>query len=130
MSTIERRTSVRKLCALPLKFRAHENQNERIEDLQETALTNTAGARAEYPGKALNVSERGVYFTCREKVNVGQTIVLYLTLPTELTGRAPENLRCIARVVHLDEDGPAGVRGVGACVDQFEPTAAFRNWAN
>ncbi len=133
MSAIERRSSARKRCALPLKFRVHENTDGRVEESQvrqQTAVASTAGDRAEYPGQALNVSERGVYFTCREKVTIGQTIDLYLTLPTELTGRAPENFRCIARVVHVDEDGPAGLRGVGACVDQFEPMAALRNWAN
>jgi hypothetical protein len=61
---------------------------------------------------------------------MGQLFEMYFTLPKELTGRTPENVRCSARVVHLDEGGQTGVQGVGACVDRFEPVTAIRNWAN
>jgi hypothetical protein len=63
-------------------------------------------------------------------LSVGQSIDMYFTLPTELTGREPENIRCNAHVVHVDADGQAGLRGIGACVEQFEPVTAVRNWSN
>ncbi|MGA9885732.1 MAG: PilZ domain-containing protein [Candidatus Acidiferrales bacterium] len=134
MSGSERRNSSRKLCTMPVRFRVNGNGNsERAgnsETAQESQIRASTAGRSEFVGKALNLSERGVYFTCREKLSIGQPIEMYFTLPSELTGRAPENVRCSARVVHVDEDGQAGLRGIGASVEQFEPVVAVRNWAN
>ncbi|HVB87918.1 MAG TPA: PilZ domain-containing protein [Candidatus Dormibacteraeota bacterium] len=134
MAGNERRTSARKLCTLPLRFRVtangHNDAEPPIEADRETSAVRTATVGAEYIGKALNLSERGLYFTCREDLRVGQPLEMHFTLPQELTGRAPENVRCSARVVHVDDDGQAGLRGIGACVEGFEPMAAIRNWAN
>ncbi len=134
MAGKERRNSPRKLCALPLRLRVSGNaHSERVEEVvaaQESLTIATAAQLVEFAGKALNLSERGVYFTCREDLRVGQPIELYFTLPTELTGRAPEDVRCNARVVHVDEDGQAALRGIGASVEQFEPVAAVRRWSN
>ena len=132
MAGNERRTSPRKICALPLRLRINGNgQSQHAETESEDASPPPAAAPVmEFTGKALNLSERGVYFTCREKLKIGQAIDLYFTLPTELTGRAPENVRCSARVVHVDEGTAATENGIGASVEQFEPVAAVRNWPN
>jgi hypothetical protein len=134
MSASERRNSVRKICTLPLRFRVNGNgHGDRAEGMatgNQAVAAGPAAQRADFVGKALNLSERGVYFTCRENLSIGQAIEMYFTLPSELTGRAPENVRCSARVVHVDEDGQAGLRGIGASVEQFEPVAAIRNWSN
>jgi hypothetical protein len=83
-------------------------------------------------GEALNLSERGVYFTSRETLQVGEPLEMIFTLPRELTGRGPEQVRCTARVVHVDDQTDhQGRRGFGATVERFEPIAvAPRNWAN
>ena len=82
-------------------------------------------------GEALNISERGIYFTSREKLHVGEPLEMYFTLPRELTGRGPELVHCSARVVHVDEAAdPRGARGIGATVERFEPVVVARNWAN
>jgi PilZ domain len=132
MSLKERRSSIRKICALPLRIRVGTNgSNDQAGSIEpETMAANTAALGAECVGKALNLSERGVYFMCRENLKIGQPIEMYFTLPHELTGRAPEDVRCRAHVVHVDEDGQAGLRGIGASVERFEPVAAVRNWAN
>jgi hypothetical protein len=134
MSLKERRGSIRKICALPLRFRVSANgSNDRAESAEPAEGTVAGSATvpgAECVGKALNFFERGVYFTCREKLTIGQPIELYFTLPHELTGRAPEDVRCRARVVHVDDDGQAGLRGIGASEERCEPVAAVRNWAN
>jgi len=134
MAGNERRISPRKICALALRFRVtangHPDQSEEIVPSREAPPRATSMSGAEFVGKALNLSERGLYFTCNEKLKIGQPLEMYFTLPQELTGRAPENVRCSARVVHIDDDGQAGLRGIGACVDRFEPLAAVRNWAN
>lgn len=90
----------------------------------------TTALGMERVGKALNFSERGVHFACREKLTIGQPIELYFNLPHELTGRVPEDVRCRARVVHVDEDVQARLRVVGASVERLETVAAARNWAN
>ena len=132
MSGSDRRNSPRKVCALPVRFQT--NSNGDAEQLEAAAIDPKDGAPAaplsEHVGKALNLSERGVYFTCREELSIGQPLELYFTLPSELTGRAPENVRCIARVVHVDEDGQGELRGIGASVEEFEPLSAIRNWSN
>jgi hypothetical protein len=82
-------------------------------------------------GEALNLSERGVYFTSRERVQVGEPLEMFFTLPRELTGRGPEQVRCRARVVHVDDRADLqGARGIGATVERFEPVLPPRNWAN
>jgi hypothetical protein len=133
MSGSERRNSRRKVCALPVRFQMKSNGNAghseaAVENFEEDAPA--AAALSEHIGKALNLSERGVYFTCGEKLSIGQPLELYFTLPSELTGRAPEAVRCSARVVHVDEDGQAGLLGIGASVEEFEPLSAVRNWSN
>jgi len=135
MSGRERRTSPRKLCAVPLRFRVCTNGRNAQAEMAASFgmrgdLKSLANA-ATLEGEALNISERGVYFTSREALQVGEALDMFFTLPRELTGRAPEQVRCSARVVHIDgETGPQGLRGFGATVERFEPVMAVRNWAN
>ena len=135
MSGRERRTSPRKECVVPLRFRVVTNgRNAQEDDI--AASYGMRGSKAValanmLEGEALNLSERGVYFTSREKLQVGEPLEMYLTLPCELTGRGPEQVRCCARVVHVeDEADEHGARGIGATVERFEPVVAPRNWAN
>ena len=92
-----------------------------------------AEARAPVPhaGETVNLSERGVAFKSRHTMSLGQTIELFFTWPTELTGRMPEEVRCIARVVHVDRrsDMQGNVR-VGATIDCFERVAPTRSRGN
>jgi hypothetical protein len=134
MSGRERRTSPRKLCAVPLRFRVSTNgRNAQSEMAAGYGLRDSKAIAnaATMEGEALNISERGVYFTSREALQVGESLDIFFTLPRELTGRQPEQVRCSAHVVHIDgETGPQGLRGFGATVDRFEPMIAGRNWAN
>jgi hypothetical protein len=134
MSGRERRTSPRKLCAVPLRFRVSTNgRNAAAEIAASYGMRDlkVLASAATLEGEALNISERGVYFTSREALQVGEALDMYFTLPRELTGRQPEQVRCSAHVVHVDgETGPLGLRGFGATVDRFEPVMAVRNWAN
>ena len=135
MSANERRNSPRKVCAVPLRFRVVTDG----EDSTSAGLAPGYGARITKPsmyaatceGEAFNLSERGVYFRSRERVNVGERLEMYFTLPRELTGRAPEQVRCSARVVHVEETADQrGTTGIGAFVERFEPLMEPRNWAN
>lgn len=135
MSGRERRTSPRKECVVPLRFRVVTNgRNAQVDEIAASygMRESKALARANMlEGEATNLSERGVYFTSREAVQVGEPLEMFFTLPRELTGRGPEQVRCTARVVHVESQADhLGVRGIGATVDRFEPVVAARNWAN
>lgn len=135
MSNRERRDSPRKECAVPLRFRILANGNgsyvQEAAPREELLAHKVSAYSPSYEGKALNLSERGLYFTAREKLSIGEPLEIYLTIPRELTGRGPEPVRCRARVVHVDEIYPQqGVKGVGAIVDRYETVAMSRNWGN
>src|ERR1700730_3180492 len=135
MSSKERRISPRKDYSVPLRFRILANGNdphtENATAAQETRTARMSGYFGTHEGEAINLSERGIYFKSREKVSVGEPIEMYFTLPRELTGRNAEEVRCSARVVHVEPRcDERGMRGVGAAVERFEPVGAVRNWSN
>jgi hypothetical protein len=135
MSGRERRISPRKKCALSLRYRVVANgrnpQTEQSAAGEGSRTVKIPASSASLEGEALNLSERGLYFTSREKLSIGAPLEIYLTLPRELTGRSPEPVRCSARVVHVEERaGELGVKGIGAAVERFEPLAAARDWSN
>lgn len=134
MSHEERRRSPRKECLVPLRFRVLAGSNGnggttvRFTEYATGASTHAHFGMAD--GQAQNLSERGVYFVSREQVTVGEEVELFFTIPSELTGRAPESVRCNARVVFAQRlEREPGLTGVGACIRYYEPIAR-RNWAN
>jgi hypothetical protein len=135
MSNQERRRSPRKECLIPVRFRILGNGNGHAETavhLTETARG--AGTHAHFgmaQGQAQNLSERGVYFVCREKLAAGEEVEMYFTLPAELTGPPAESVRCSALIVYAErlEKNPE-LTGAGVIVQSFEPLAKSRNWAN
>jgi hypothetical protein len=129
MAGKERRVSPRKDCAVPLRFRVlsvvSSSQGEASEGRKGTA------SRAIMEGEAVNLSERGIYFRSRERLSIGAPLEIYFRLPRELTGRTAEEVRCSARVVHVEQaESGDGLTGVGATVERFEPVAMIRNWHN
>ena len=129
----ERRNSPRKNCIVPLRFRVLTDPALPWEAL--TASHESSGLKgsiysATLRGEAVNLSERGVYFTSKEKLSVGELLEMYFTLPRELTGRGPEQVRCSARVVHVEDRADLGALGIGAIVERFEPIVTSHNWAN
>ncbi len=134
MSGKERRISPRKDCAVPLRFRILSNGSSRAQDegaVGGSRQTATVVSRGILEGEAVNLSERGIYFRSRERVSIGAPLEIYFRLPRELTGRSAEEVRCSARVVHVEhaEDGD-GFTGIGATVERYEPVAMIRNWHN
>ena len=96
MHTTERRTATRLLLRIPLRFRP---------------VTNPASP--EQRAESLNISQRGVYFATESPPQAGTPVELLLKMPSELTGKTPVEIRCTARVVHVQPhsfvDGRAGV---------------------
>jgi PilZ domain len=126
MSGAERRVSPRKPCVVPVRFRIVENAGRETLGLREGVRNYVT-----HEGEVLNLSENGVYFTSRTKLSVGAPLEMHLTLPRELTGRNPEQVRCSARVIHVEDlSDLGGIAGIGAIVDRFEAVAAARDWSN
>jgi PilZ domain len=129
----ERRISPRKDCLLPVRYRVLSNGTplERYVDASyDERVRQSQAQHATYEAEALNLSERGVYFTTREDLRVGAPLEMYFTLPRELTGRSPEQVRCSARVVHVEEREERGILGIGATVEKFEPVPKTRRWSH
>jgi hypothetical protein len=127
MGNKERRIAPRKECTVPLRFRVAKGVDSSARE---------AGASARTPfgtieGESVNLSERGIYFRSRQRVNVGEPLEMYFTIPRELTGRGAEQVRCSARVVRVEPQADRqGLVGVGAAVERFEPMSSARDWGN
>jgi hypothetical protein len=62
-------------------------------------------------------------------MHVGEPLEIFFTLPTELTGRSPEQVCCRARVVHVDNFEHGSI-GIGAAIERFERISKGHNWDN
>jgi hypothetical protein len=134
MSSRERRTSPRKECVMSLRFRIATNGHGPDHHVRDTTGGATVKASAYFStieAESVNLSERGIYFRSRGKVNIGEPLEMYFTIPRELTGRMAEHVRCIARVVHVESTvDKQGMLGVGAAVERFELVSAALSWEN
>jgi hypothetical protein len=140
MSSKERRIAPRKVFSIPIRFRVLSNSlvattveaATTAETTREVHMRRApSGLLDSCDGETVNLSERGIYFKSPENVQVGDSVEMYFTLPQELTGRRPEEVRCSARVVHVDRNVDSqGFTGAGATVERFEPINRTRSWAN
>jgi hypothetical protein len=139
MSSKERRLSPRKGCAIPIRFRTFTSEYMPVEvnaaaakrlSARMSSVRMATGESETFEGEAIDLSERGISFKSKFKFKVGEFVELFFTLPRELTGRRPEEVRCNARIVHVDrpEEGD-GIAAVGAMIDRFEPLRG-RSWEN
>jgi|SRR5271157_5416611 len=139
MSTNERRLTPRKRCAIPIRFRKFTS--EYVPFNLHAAAGNRLSAKMSsvrmatdedeiFEGETIDLSERGISFKSEYKFKVGESVELFFTLPRELTGRRPEEVRCDARIVHIDRPAEGnGTAVVGAMIDRFEPLHG-RSWEN
>ena len=140
----ERRIAPRKIFSIPIRIRPIATESVTVAagagmrpksamtsgPAQKSAAAGPAKVVDMLDGETVNLSERGVYFKSAQKVKIGQSVELYFTLPSELTGRSPEPVKCSARVVHVERQADdKGWLGVGASVERFEPLQRFR-WNN
>jgi PilZ domain len=137
MPSHERRIAARKAYAIPVRFNVITEQYA----MASVASATTAPVRASakilttiplpQQGEIVNLSERGIAFKTKQNLSVGESVEIFFTLPTALTGRSPEDVRCNARVVRLDKGRDMnGMVAIGAAIDRFERTAVTRNWEN
>jgi len=138
MPTEDRRIVPRKPYVMPIRFIVLSeefaiagNLERKSAAASETLGTVAARSFLPYQGETVNLSERGVRFKSQQAICLGQTVELFFTLPTELTGRTPEDVRCTAKVVHVDQHPDIqGRTSVGASIERFEHIAPVRTWGN
>ena len=129
MGNKERRIAPRKECTVPLRFRVAKVAEQLAREAAGSSPARSSFGTIE--GESVNLSERGIYFRSRQRVNVGEPLEMYFTIPRELTGRNAEQVRCSARVVHVEPQADKqGLVGVGAAVERFEPMSSARDWGN
>jgi len=132
----ERRIVPRKPYTLPVKFNIVPEEFAAVSVREAHAESRSSVRSVEtlplpQAGESVNLSERGIFFKTRHAVRIGDKVEMFFSLPTELTGRAIEEVKCSARVVHVDESPDStGQIGIGASIECFERTSVARNWAN
>lgn len=120
----ERRVAPRKVYTVPVRFRVRTDvfappRPQRAYARGERAAA-TRPSDALLDGETVNISSLGIYFTSSEHVACGEELEMSFRLPGELTGRSAEDVRCNARVVHVNAsiDGK-GTSGIGVAIGRF-----------
>jgi hypothetical protein len=137
VSYADRRIVPRKPCTVPIRFVVLTEELvyagrsvPHAAVAERNAASEDALPMQPHVGETFDLSERGVGFKSKQTVSLGQSIEMYFTLPTALTGRIPEDVRCTARVVHVDHHEEHGFTSVGANIERFERITSGRVWGN
>ena len=110
MNSSERRTDTRVNVRVPLRFRILDSS----ESTEQTA-------------ESENISQRGMYFTTSFPLKVGMPLEVSLRMPQEVAGKAPSDVKCLARVIHVRANSLAGGKaGVGLHIERYEARASAR----
>lgn len=137
MPSHERRIAPRKSYAIPVRINVITEQYAMVGSTGAATVPAQANAKLlstialPQQDEIINLSERGIGFKARQSLNIGENVEICFALPTALTARAPEDVRCSARVVRVEKDRETnGTMAIGATIDRLERTAVTRNWAN
>jgi hypothetical protein len=57
-------------------------------------------------------------------------VELFLRIPREVSGEKPTEVRCVARVMHVDPATSGGKSGVGMCIERYEPLQMRDRWVS
>lgn len=68
-----------------------------------------------------NVSSSGVYFEFASPIEIGTPLEFVLTLPEQITKGSAVRIRCVGKVVRVDENrSEADTLGVAATIERYE----------
>jgi hypothetical protein len=108
MNSRERRIDTRVNITVPFRFR----------------VLNNPGA-TEQIAESINISQRGLLFATTIPLNVGTPLEVSLKMPHELAGPVSNDVRCVARVVHVQPSAIFGGKaGIGVHIERYEAGAA------
>jgi hypothetical protein len=110
MNSRERRIDTRINLNVPLRFRVLNSANSE-----------------ERTGESINISQRGILFATAVPLVVGTPLEVSLKMPREMAGHAASDLKCIARVVHVEPNAFLGGKaGIGLHIEQYQARAAAK----
>lgn len=110
MNSRERRIDTRVNVNVPVRFR----------------VLNSPGAQ-ELSGESINISQRGILFATAIPLIVGTPLEVWLKMPRELAGDATSDLKCVARVVHVEPNAFLGGKaGIGLHIEQYQARTAAK----
>jgi len=110
MNSRERRIDTRINLNVPLRFRVLNSANSE-----------------ERTGESINISQRGILFATAVPLVVGTPLEVSLKMPREVAGHAASDLKCIARVVHVEPNAFLGGKaGIGLYIEQYQARAAAK----
>jgi|HubBroStandDraft_4_1064222.scaffolds.fasta_scaffold392855_1 hypothetical protein len=90
-------------------------------DIQLSFYRSTAAADGEQHAKAIDISTRGVYFATSLQMRVGESVVVVVEIPKQVTGTNGSTRRFAGRVTHIEsKDMPEGLSGVGVELLYYE----------
>jgi PilZ domain len=113
MDSRERRIDTRVNITVPFRFR----------------VLNNPGA-TEQVAESINISQRGLLFATTIPLNVGTPLEVSLKIPKELAGPVSTEVRCLARVVHVQPSAFFGGKaGIGLHIEGYKEEAAAREVA-
>lgn len=99
-SADDRRLTFRHNVSVPLKYRLWRAQFK------------------DAPGRSLNISEAGIYFATRTKIEKGELIEVRFEMPEAIAKEPATEWLCTGQVVRVDRAG--SVYGIGVRFDCYE----------
>jgi hypothetical protein len=118
----ERRVAPRKVYTAPVRFRVRRDvfAPAPLRGGARGAQTAATLAPDVLEGETVNISHLGIYFKSSGHVAFGEELEMSFRLPGELTGRSAVDVRCNARVVHVNASvDREGTSGIGAAISNF-----------
>ncbi len=110
MNSRERRIDTRINLNVPLRFRVLNIPNSQ-----------------ELTGESINISQRGILFATAIPLLIGTPLEVSLKMPREMAGHAASELKCVARVVHVEPNAFLGGKaGIGLHIEQYQARAAAK----
>ena len=104
LQVAERRASPRYLLRIPVKFR----MSEVTTDMEE------------HTTEATNISHAGMLLSSRTPLRIGCSLDLILRVPTEISGSALTEMRCVGHVIR-EQNCDDGTFGYGVRIDPRVP---------
>jgi len=77
-------------------------------------------AEGDIETRTRDLSSRGVCFYLHSPLAVGSNLQLTLTLPTEITLTEPVRVRCLARVVRVEQDQQGSTLAGAVIINHYE----------
>ena len=108
MNSRERRNDTRVNIRVPFRFRVLNNPGE-----------------LEHSAESENISQRGILFATAHPLKVGTPLEVSLKMPQELAGTSSSDVKCVARVVHVEPNAfSEGKAGIGVHIERYEAVAS------